>query len=68
MWLGILSALGIAGNLANDYRRHNQKYYNTERDIFKDNPMVQANRKACDEIIERHRREYEQRTGKKADW
>lgn len=61
--LGILCALGIAANLAKDAYNHNQKIYGTERDIFKDNPRVQANKKAVDEIIARHRAEYIQRTG-----
>jgi hypothetical protein len=68
MLLGFLSALGIAGNLANDYKNHNKKVLGTDKDIFKDNPMVQRNAQACEDIYERARREYEARTGKKADW
>ena len=62
MLLGFLSALGIAGNLANDYRKHNEKILGTEKDIFKDNPMAQRNAQACEDIYEKARREYETRT------
>lgn len=61
--LGLFSALGIVGNLVNDVYHHNRKILGTDRDIFKDNPRVQANSKAVQEILERGRAEYIVRTG-----
>lgn len=54
---GIFSALGIGLNLVNDARIHNQKYFGTERDIYRNNPEVQRNRKACEDIFETTRLE-----------
>lgn len=68
MLLGFLCAIGIMGNLVCDYRNHNKKILGTDKDIFKDNPMDQRNAQACEEIYARARKEYEERTGKKADW
>ena len=66
--LGFLSALGIGINLANDARIHNQKYFGTERDIFKDIDYRQEQRRRMDEIVQQQRKSYEERTGKKANW
>ena len=65
---GLFSLLGIAANLANDARIHNQKYFGTKRDIFKDIDYRQEQRRRTEEIFEQQRREYEKRTGKKANW
>jgi len=51
MW-GILSLFGIGAGLANDARIHNQKYFGTERDVYRNNPRVQANRSNCEEMYE----------------
>ena len=53
--LGILCALGIVACLARDAYRHNRKIYGTERDIFRNNPRIQANRRAIEEIIAKDR-------------
>ena len=66
--LGLFSLLGIGVNLINDARIHNQKYFGTERDIFKDIDYRQEQMQRMEEIIEQQRRAYEQRTGKKAHW
>ena len=39
--LVIISVFGILFNLLKDCVIHNQKYFGTKRDIFKDNPMRQ---------------------------
>lgn len=65
---GLLSLLGIGVNLANDARIHNQKYYGTERDIFRDIDYRQEERRRMNEIVQQQRKVYEERTGKKANW
>lgn len=65
---GLLSLLGIGANLANDARIHNQKYFGTERDIFKNIDYRQEQRRRTEEIFEQQRKAYEERTGKKANW
>ena len=66
MFLRLLSVVVLGGGLLKDKIEQNRPYYGTERDIFKDNPRAQANRKAVDEIIAKHRAEYIKRTGH--DW
>lgn len=66
--LGLFSILGIGANLANDARIHNQKYFGTERDVFKDIDYRQEQRRRTEEIFEQQRKAYEARTGKKANW
>lgn len=66
MFLEILSVLVLGGGYVKDKIEQNKPYYGTERDIFRNNPKVQENRKAVDEIIARHRAEYIKRTGH--DW
>lgn len=64
--LELLSAAILGGRFIKDKIEQNKPYYGTERDIFRNNPQVQANRKAVDEIIAKHRAEYIKRTGH--DW
>lgn len=66
--LGLFSLFGIGIGLANDARIHNQKYFGTGRDIFKDIDYRQEQRRRTEEIYEQQRKAYEERTGKKADW
>lgn len=54
MLLGLLSAAFIGGGLIKDQIEHNQKYYETSRDIHRNNPSELEHRRACDEIIEKH--------------
>lgn len=65
---GLLSLLGIGANLLNDARIHNQKYFGTERDIFKDIDYRQEQEREYRKLVEEQKRIYEQRTGKKANW
>ena len=43
-------------------------YYGTSRDHFKDNPNFVESRRRAREICDKQRKEYEKRTGKKANW
>ena len=63
MFLEFLSALILGGGLIKDKIEQNEKYYGTERDIFKDNPKAQENRKAVDDIIARQKAEYIKKHG-----
>lgn len=63
MFLELLSAAVLGGGLIKDKVEQNQKYYGTDRDIFKDNPKVQENRKAVDDIIARAKAEYIKKHG-----
>ena len=63
MFLEVLSALILGGGLIKDKVEQNQKYYGTGRDIFKDNPKVQENRKAVDDIVARAKAEYIKKHG-----
>ena len=63
MFLETLSALILGGGLIKDKIEQNEKYYETERDIFKDNPKAQENRKAVDDIITRQKAEYIKKHG-----
>ena len=55
---GLLSLFGIGANLVNDARIHNQKYFETEREIQRDNPRVVENRKACQELYKKYSKEW----------
>ena len=63
MFMELLSATVLAGGLINDKIQQNKPYYGTERDIFGNNPRVQENRKAVDDIIAKHKAEYIQKHG-----
>lgn len=63
MFLGALSALVLGVGLINDKIEQNKPYYGTERDIFRNNPRVQENRKAVDDIIARQKAEYIKKHG-----
>lgn len=63
MFMELLSATVLAGGLINDKIQQNKPYYGTERDIFKNNPRVQENRKAVDDIIAKHKAEYIKKNG-----
>lgn len=63
MFMELLSATVLAGGLINDKIQQNKPYYGTERDIFKNNPRVQENRKAVDDIIAKHKAEYIKKHG-----
>ena len=63
MFLEALGALILGGGLIKDKAEQNQKYYGTDRDIFKDNPKAQENRKAVDDIIARAKAEYIKKHG-----
>ena len=56
---GLVSALGIGTNLANDARIHNQKYFGTDREIQRDNERVRANREAAQEIYRKYSKEWQ---------
>ena len=62
MFLTALAIVVIIIGLYGDYVNHNKKYPEST------NPNVIRNQKACEEIYARTRKEYEQRTGKKANW
>lgn len=62
MFLTVLAIIVIIIGLCGDYKNHHMKYSEST------NPNVIRNKKACEEIYARTRKEYEQRTGKKADW
>ncbi|MBE5937146.1 MAG: hypothetical protein E7265_03850 [Lachnospiraceae bacterium] len=66
MFLEILSIAVLGGKYVSEKIEQNKPYYGTERDIFRNNPRVQENRKAVDDIIARQRAEYIKRTGH--DW
>lgn len=61
MFMELLSGTVLAGRLINDKIQQNKPYYGTERDIFKNNPRVQENRKAVNDIITKHKAEYIQK-------
>lgn len=63
MFLEALSALILAGGLIKDKIEQNKPYYGTEKDIFRNNPKVQENRKAVDDIIARQKAEYIKKHG-----
>lgn len=63
MFMELLSGTVLAGRLINDKIQQNKPYYGTERDIFKNNPRVQENRKAVNDIITKHKAEYIQKHG-----
>lgn len=63
MFLEALSALILAGGLIKDKIEQNKPYYGTERDIFRNNPKVQKNRKVVDDIIARQKAEYIKKHG-----
>ena len=63
MFLEALSALILAGGLIKDKIEQNKLYYGTEKDIFRNNPKVQENRKAVDDIIARQKAEYIKKHG-----
>lgn len=66
--LVIISVFGILFNLLKDCVIHNQKYFGTKRDIFKDNPMRQEQEREYQKTVAGIKRRYEQQTGKKANW
>lgn len=57
--LGLFCLLGIGVGLANDARIHNQKYFGTSREIQRDNPRVQENRRACQEYYRKYSKEWQ---------
>ena len=63
MFLETLSALVLGSGLVKDKIEQNQTYYGTEKDKWKDNPKVQENRKAVDDIIARTKAEYIEKHG-----
>ena len=63
MFMELLSATVLAGGLINDKIQQNKPYYGTERDIFRNNPRAQENRKAVDDIIAKHKAEYIKKHG-----
>ena len=58
MFLELLSASVLGGGLIKDKIEQNQKYYGTSRDIHRNNPSELEHRKACDDIIAKHKAEY----------
>lgn len=63
MFIELLSAAVLGSGLINDKIQQNKPYYGTERDIFRNNPRVQENRKAVDDIIAKHKAEYIKKHG-----
>lgn len=63
MFLELLSAAVLGGGLVKDKIEQNKPYYGTERDRFRNNPKVQENRKAVDDIVARAKAEYIQKHG-----
>lgn len=50
MFLELLSATVLGGNLIKDAVERNQPYYGTKRDSFRNNPRVQKQRKGTDRL------------------
>lgn len=63
MLLGLFSAGFIGGGLIRDHIEQNQKYCGTLRDMHRNNPSELEHRKACDEIIAKHKAEYIKKHG-----
>lgn len=63
MFLELLSAAVLGGELIKDKIEQNQKYYGTSRDIHRNNPSELEHRKACDDIIAKHKAEYIKKHG-----
>lgn len=63
MILELFNAAIICGGLIKDKIEQNQPYYGTDRDIFRNNPKVQENRKTVDDIIARQKAEYIKKHG-----
>lgn len=68
MSLTVLALIVIIIRLIKNTIDQNTPYYGTSRDIFKNNPAVLENRRRVAEICDRQRKEYEKRTGNKANW
>ena len=49
---GLISLIAIGIGLANDAISRNQKYYGTERDMFRNNQRVLKQRKGTDRLME----------------
>lgn len=58
MFLEALSALVLGSGIIKDKIEQNKPYYGTDRDIFRNNPKAQENRKAVDDIIAKQKAEY----------
>lgn len=63
MFLELLSVAVLGGGLIKDKIEQNQKYYGTSRDIHRNNPAELEHRKACDDIIAKHKAEYIKKHG-----
>lgn len=48
---GLISLIGIGIGLANDAISRNQKYYGTDRDLFRNNPRVQKQQKGTNRLM-----------------
>lgn len=63
MFLELLSVAVLGGKYIGEKMEQNKPYYGTERDIFRNNPRVQENTKAVDDIIARQKAEYIKKHG-----
>ena len=63
MLLGLLNAAFIGGGLIKDQIEQNEKYYGTSRDMHRNNLSELEHRKACDDIIAKHKAEYIKKHG-----
>lgn len=68
MYIVILAVIVLAIGFIKDAISQNDPWYGTERDPFKDNPNFVESRRRAQEICDKQRKEYEKRTGKKANW
>lgn len=48
---GLISLIGIGIGLANDAISRNQKYYGTDRELFRNNPRVQKQQKGTNRLM-----------------
>ena len=63
MFLELLGTTVLGIGLTKDKIEQKKPYYGTEKDKWKDNPKVQENRKAVDDIIAKHKAEYIKKNG-----
>lgn len=63
MFLEALSAAILGSGIIKDKIEQNKPYYGTDRDIFRNNPKAQENRKAVDDIIAKQKAEYIKKHG-----
>lgn len=68
MEIVVLCVIILIYKFIKDIISQNDPWYGTERDPFRNNPNFTKSRKRAHDICEKQRKEYEKRTGKKANW